>query len=387
MIQRFPMARRNGTPWKGFILLTNMSGRNNRKLMPVGTSAGLTRCPAGTSGLGSCSRTRSPQRPLAKDVGGGGGHLVVGLEPGYRLRDCSVTLTRLHGVRVGDRVPSGESAVHGPLGRTSSAVEPPDTEELVVAPRGGPAQAITTANAARDGDTGVVVLLPLQDFTCALCGVSASAVAWVGRHFKSCHAKVLVRYSCRLCGKTSHSRHSIACHVPKCGGPRVAAPAGAVRCEGCEASFATERARSIHELHVHPDIRNRKRIQEGRKRGNSASQQTAGEAGARTALGTNRDSSPDGGGPAKRLRSLATRDSENPSEPVASSSLPPNQPNLPEGGLLTLLREEARKMVGEVGDDGTDYSHVLKAWLDGCDQLPELVEAATQRMLQGCVPG
>lgn len=69
---------------------------------------------------------------------------------------------------------------------------------------------------------------------------------------------------------------------------------------------------------------------------------------------------------------------------MASSSLPPIQPNLPEGGIL---KEEACKMVGKAGDDGTGYTHVLQAWLDGCDQLPELVEVATQRMHQGCVPG
>lgn len=52
-----------------------------------------------------------------------------------------------------------------------------------------------------------------------------------------------------------------------------------------------------------------------------------------------------------------------------------------------LHKEEARKMVDKKGDDGMGYTYVLQAWLDGCNQLPELVEAATQRMLQGCVPG
>lgn len=43
-------------------------------------------------------------------------------------------------------------------------------------------------------------------------------------------------------------------------------------------------------------------------------------------------------------------------------------------------------MVGEVEDDGTDYTDILEAWLDGSNQLPALVKAATQRILQGCVP-
>lgn len=43
-------------------------------------------------------------------------------------------------------------------------------------------------------------------------------------------------------------------------------------------------------------------------------------------------------------------------------------------------------MVSEAGDDGTDYIHVLEAWLEGNDQLPELVEAATHRMPRVCRP-
>ncbi|CAM4574511.1 unnamed protein product [Leuciscus chuanchicus] len=100
---------------------------------------------------------------------------------------------------------------------------------------------------------------------------------------------------------------------------------------------------------------------------------------------------PDGVAPPKRIR--LTEESGGPSEPVGrfvneppSSTVLPNNPNLPEGGLWHLLQEKARKMVSEAGGDGTDYIHVLEAWLEGNDQLPELVEAATHRMLQDCRP-
>lgn len=89
--------------------------------------------------------------------------------------------------------------------------------------------------------------------------------------------------------------------------------------------------------------------------------------------------------PPKRMQLI--EESGVPLEPVASSSVPPIKPNLPEGGLWYILQEKACKMVSEAGGDGTDYIQVLKAWLDGNDQLPELVEAATQRMLQDCRPG
>ncbi|CAM4574876.1 unnamed protein product [Leuciscus chuanchicus] len=140
---------------------------------------------------------------------------------------------------------------------------------------------------------------------------------------------------------------------PKCRGPKVAVPAGAVRCEGCKATFKTKMGLSIHELHVHPDIRNRKRIQ-ARKRGSSSYQRTDGETGAQMASVVNRDSSAEDC-PAKRLRSHVRKDSE-----ILCTSIPPNQPNLPEDGLLMLLREVARKMLSEGEGDDADYLHVLQ---------------------------
>lgn len=44
-------------------------------------------------------------------------------------------------------------------------------------------------------------------------------------------------------------------------------------------------------------------------------------------------------------------------------------------------------MVSEGEGDDTGLIQALTAWLEGCDQVPELVEAATQRILQGCVHG
>lgn len=145
------------------------------------------------------------------------------------------------------------------------------------------------------------------------------------------------------------------------------------------------RARSIHELHVHPNIRNEKRIMEERKRGDSVDGQTGEEAEASAASRVLEGTTPEGVVPPKRIR--LNEANGIPSEPAASPLIPPNNPNLPEGGLSELLRERARKMVSEEEGDGTAYTHVLEAWLEGSDQLPELVEAATQRILRDCRPG
>ncbi|KAL6470527.1 hypothetical protein MHYP_G00216540 [Metynnis hypsauchen] len=84
-------------------------------------------------------------------------------------------------------------------------------------------------------------------------------------HFKSTHGGVDVRYECGACHKSSHNFHSISCHVPKCRGPEASSRGGttpAVRCEVCGRGFKSALAVSIHENHVHPDIRNMKHIRQ-----------------------------------------------------------------------------------------------------------------------------
>ncbi|CAM4574504.1 unnamed protein product [Leuciscus chuanchicus] len=64
-----------------------------------------------------------------------------------------------------------------PLDQTSLVVrvqpETPRVQGNLSRPSGGPRQ-VLPANEAQEGSSGVVILLPLQDFTCTLCGVSAN---------------------------------------------------------------------------------------------------------------------------------------------------------------------------------------------------------------------
>ncbi|CAM4574604.1 unnamed protein product [Leuciscus chuanchicus] len=257
---------------------------DNSECIPVGTSPGQTRYPVGGSGLASYGAARSPRSPRARDCGGGSGSIGYRTQDmAIRLRDCSVVLNHPPVGRVGDGTLGETDAGQTHLAWTSSVEDSLVTVQAAASPGGDPVQVTPSTSRALDGGTG--------DFTYVLCGVS------VKRHFSTQHGKALVRYRCRSCGKTSDSAHPIACHVPKCRGQKVTAPAGV--------GFLAEE------------------------------------------------------GPAKQLRSHTARDSE-----VLCTSVPPIQPNLPEDGLLMLLRVEARKMAGEgEGDDRSTLTCLRPGWM------------------------
>lgn len=226
-------------------------------------------------------------------------------------------------------------------------------------------------------DPGVVVPLPLGDYACALCGVSAGTLMWVVNHFATRHGGVLVRYSCRLCGKVSTAWRTIACHAPHCnGGIGRRQRSGAFVCEECGRGFVSNRARSTHERHVHPDLRNRKRARSvpATSEGSSALTQTEVEVEVLRVLGEGVDGTP------KRPR--LSEETDSPTLDKANSSVPPRTLILPDGGLLAGLREVARQMVGGAEDGEEGYVRVLSAWLEGDDQVPALVESLASQMLQ-----
>lgn len=366
-----------------------MNTQGNRNSYRLAGRPGQQAAMEGPRGRAPSIIVRPPRDSRAGSHGAGCGPLDARtLCEAYGIRECSVVLTPLR-ERWSDgvRTPTDLNEPSVNLGGTSSVRESLGPEQPGAAPEGDPGRINPPADEGPGGALGVVVLLPLRDFSCVLCGVSAGALTGVSKHFAIRHGGVPVRYSCRTCGKTSNLGHSIICHVPKCKGPKVAAPAGAVRCEGCEATFATKRGCSIHELHVHPTIRNRKRISESRRGGGSADLQTDEEAGTQTALATTGDESSRERVPPKRPRRGSTRGSGGLTEPAVALTDSTDQPVLPEGGLLALLQEEARKKLREAEGGATEMVRVLKAWLDGSDQTPALVEAATQRILQGLVPG
>lgn len=183
---------------------------------------------------------------------------------------------------------------------------------------------------------------------------------WVVNHFKIQHGKVLVRYSCRLCGKHSKMGHSIACHIPKCSGNIGRRPRpGGVLCGECGAGFVSNRALSTHERHVHPNTRKNKR-----------SHQALVGLRAFEEKEVSRPKIP------RRQKEM-----DHPTQDTLNLSVPQQTLTLPEGGLLHSLQEAARQMVGRAGGD-EEGIQVLSAWLEGADQVPDLVENLACGVLQ-----
>lgn len=132
----------------------------------------------------------------------------------HGLQECSVVLTRLWLERQDDELRTRTG--RNPLGSASSARDSLIMGQTITTSREDPRQ-VLPADGVQAGDSGVVILLPLQDFTCTLCGMSASTWTWTKKHYATRHGNVLVRYSCGTCGKTSHLGQAIACYIPKCG--------------------------------------------------------------------------------------------------------------------------------------------------------------------------
>lgn len=348
--------------------------KSTTNLIPDGRSPGQTSCYGEASGLRDSIRARSLHGSLAKSYGADGG------QPGERtgidgntLRECSVVLTRIRegpGARVG--APDTDASR---LGANGNARDPVEAVQTAANPEVGPAVA--------EGVAGVVICLPFGVQCCGLCGVSIGTMSQMKKHNSSVHSKVPVRYCCSSCGKTSPLSQAIACHVPKCKGHARAAPTGAVQCEACKASFASRRACSIHEMHVHPSLRNMKRIatQMARDGPDEAAEEVratralpGGESGVLTRSKR------------RKLDNDAANGRDMPPKPTASSLISQMTPTSPEGELKAQLRELAREMVSEVGGEDAARIPALIAWLEGSDQFPALVTETTATMLQGLIP-
>ncbi|XP_056598291.1 LOW QUALITY PROTEIN: uncharacterized protein LOC130416951 [Triplophysa dalaica] len=328
-----------------------------------------------------CATSLEPdplRAPLARVHGADGGQGVNNNGIDGRLRECSVVLTR---VRESDIAMMGTQTTHNDQpGTSGDAREAAATVQTVDEWEDDSAMVI--APAAQVTATGLVIRMPYEAHRCAICGVSMGTLVQLRRHTKVVHSGVLVRYMSISCGKTAPNHHAIAFHVPKCRGHQVARPPGPVQCEACDATFGTKRGLSIHEMHVHPAVRNRKRI--------ASLMATLGPIGEAVEAGTTRASlvgDPDASTSSRRMRVNVSMDGGvMPLEPVASSSVPHTTTSRSESGLKVRLRELVREMIDALEGDDADNIPVLKAWLEGSDQLPAMVEAATSSLLQGLTP-
>uniref|UniRef100_A0AAR2L5M9 Reverse transcriptase domain-containing protein n=1 Tax=Pygocentrus nattereri TaxID=42514 RepID=A0AAR2L5M9_PYGNA len=235
-------------------------------------------------------------------------------------------------------------------------------------------------------DHGVIISLPTDTVFCVLCSQYVGTVLRADNHFKSTHGGVEVRYECGVCRKSSRNHHSISCHVPKCRGldtPSSGGTTPAVQCEACGRSFKSVTAVSTHERHVHPDVRNRKRIQLARMRKGTTrwTEQEVALLNRLVAEGYEAVRS--------KIRRLCIQ-AQAPGHEVAADPDPttrllsPRQSRAVRTGLRERLIHLAESYVDIPGDA---HCHVIREWLRGADQIPTLVETAAQSLLADLGPG
>lgn len=95
-----------------------------------------------------------------------------------------------------------------------------------------------------------------------LCGGCASwfeKPGLLGRHYQLVHPGRVLKFFCSLCDRDFAGCHAARCHFTVCRG-RVDRPVGEFVCEVCSADFRSRTGLSMHERHVHPALRNMKRV-------------------------------------------------------------------------------------------------------------------------------
>ncbi|KAL6459472.1 hypothetical protein MHYP_G00329440 [Metynnis hypsauchen] len=180
--------------------------------------------------------------------------------------------TPVRGLDPGVAGAGGGGTSHSLLGVRSAANDTQGNDHTLPPQKQGTTSPTLTAQDDSVEELGhdVTITLPADTIFCMLCIQYLGTVLRADIHFKSTHGGVEVRYECGACPKSLQNCHSISCHVPKCRGleaPSSGGPTPAVRCKVCGRDFSSAVAVSIHERHVHPNVRNEKRIRQERMRG------------------------------------------------------------------------------------------------------------------------
>lgn len=103
---------------------------------------------------------------------------------------------------------------------------------------------------------------PYDNLKCELCGVLLTSLQGVRDHCHRSHHNLDLTFQCAKCDKGFSSYRGICCHFPKCTGARISVSEGPLSCSECERKFDSKRALSTHERHMHPGIRNAKRLKD-----------------------------------------------------------------------------------------------------------------------------
>ncbi|XP_015596162.1 uncharacterized protein LOC107268173 [Cephus cinctus] len=111
--------------------------------------------------------------------------------------------------------------------------------------------------------TAITAPLPVGGIECPVCARNNNHILFLdmtlfSRHISQQHPQTDTKWACRICGKLWERLHPWRCHFAKCKGKPAERQDGH-KCDSCGMFFATGVGRSMHERHMHPEIRNAKR--------------------------------------------------------------------------------------------------------------------------------
>lgn len=176
---------------------------------------------------------------------------------------------------------ASDTAAHGrprrgtvAAGRSAEELEDGDaaTEDAANLPRLRPRAAEATPGSERHPlieMRGYNVLVPFQGpKPCPACADQNRTFAFLKpmelqKHVDEQHHETKITWEC-ICTKQFDRARGWISHQFHCQGPTEPEEPKEFQCEACQASFATRMGLSIHEMHLHPNVRNRKRTEEAK---------------------------------------------------------------------------------------------------------------------------
>lgn len=101
---------------------------------------------------------------------------------------------------------------------------------------------------------------------CALCAERGVDTLYLNikdlaDHLAAHHVRATVQWTCVRCEKSFPKIHGWRCHYVKCKGTPGEQSARPFKCQICSESFEKQVGLSMHERHMHPALRNRKRME------------------------------------------------------------------------------------------------------------------------------
>uniref|UniRef100_W5NKD0 Reverse transcriptase domain-containing protein n=1 Tax=Lepisosteus oculatus TaxID=7918 RepID=W5NKD0_LEPOC len=236
-------------------------------------------------------------------------------------------------------------------------------------------------------DLPIMILLPNDDQTCAICKEKIGRPRLAQQHYINKHHEVSLEYQCSKCNTTNKNLHSIQCHLPKCKGETDKATK---ENEGkWNSNFQTKSGLSQHKRHAHPDTRNNERITEL----NTTKNKETKYKGAKNInqliaqeLGTQNNKQVGEKRPARNRKPLENLTASNKPNPPAARQMTAKPPTYAKRtGIRSKLKRLSKDLINR---EETEPAIKEAIYTDSKDPITikQLIEIASDKLLQTLKP-